>query len=56
LNRNAPGSRLTLKQRLFVAEYLVDLNARRAATRAGYWLIGSGIVTEYLRRRRASDL
>jgi phage terminase small subunit len=27
---------LTNKQRLFVAEYLVDLNATRAATRAGY--------------------
>jgi len=27
---------LTLKQRLFVEEYLVDLNARQAALRAGY--------------------
>ena len=28
--------RLTGKQRMFVAEYLVDLNATRAAIRAGY--------------------
>jgi phage terminase small subunit len=32
----APGSRLTPKQALFVAEYLVDLNATQAAIRAGY--------------------
>jgi phage terminase small subunit len=30
------GSSLTPKQRRFVAEYLVDLNATRAAIRAGY--------------------
>ena len=29
-------SKLTLKQRLFVAEYLIDLNATQAAIRAGY--------------------
>jgi phage terminase small subunit len=33
-NRGADG--LTDKQRLFVAEYLVDLNATQAAIRAGY--------------------
>jgi Phage terminase, small subunit len=31
-----PNSKLTEKQRLFVAEYLVDLNATQAAIRAGY--------------------
>lgn len=31
-----PGFRLTAKQRLFVQEYLVDLNATQAAIRAGY--------------------
>ena len=30
------GSSLTPKQRRFVAEYLVDLNATKAAIRAGY--------------------
>jgi phage terminase small subunit len=32
----APGFRLSAKQRLFVQEYLVDLNACQAAIRAGY--------------------
>lgn len=30
------GRNLTCKQRLFVAEYLIDLNATKAAERAGY--------------------
>lgn len=30
------AGKLTLKQELFVAEYLVDLNATQAAIRAGY--------------------
>ncbi|MFS2179023.1 terminase small subunit [Rhizobium pisi] len=29
-------AKLTARQRLFVAEYLKDLNAKRAAVRAGY--------------------
>lgn len=31
-----PHTPLTQKQRLFVAEYLVDLNQKEAAIRAGY--------------------
>jgi hypothetical protein len=33
-----------------------DLSLVLPPTWMPYWLIGSGIVTEYLRRRRASDL
>jgi phage terminase small subunit len=33
---DAPNGELTPKQQCFVAEYLVDLNATRAAIRAGY--------------------
>jgi phage terminase small subunit len=34
--RRAPGGEMTDRKRLFVKEYLVDLNATQAALRAGY--------------------
>lgn len=37
-------ARLTEKQKLFVAEYLVDLNATRAAIRAGYSVKTAGAI------------
>ena len=36
LNSECSLTKLTLKQRLFVSEYLIDLNATQAAIRAGY--------------------
>ena len=33
---NTPPAKLTLKQELFIKEYLIDLNATQAAIRAGY--------------------
>ena len=36
MTSNGNGHRLTPKQRLFVDEYLVDLNITKAAIRAGY--------------------
>jgi phage terminase small subunit len=35
-NEEAPPSRLTAKQTRFVSEYLIDLNGKQAAIRAGY--------------------
>jgi phage terminase small subunit len=32
----APGRKLSERQRVFIAEYLIDLNATQAAIRAGY--------------------
>jgi len=34
--KRVPGRKLTAKQKRFVAEYLIDLNASKAAARAGY--------------------
>jgi phage terminase small subunit len=36
VKKNSARRRLTPKQRIFVAEYLKDLNATQAAIRAGY--------------------
>lgn len=36
LNIESSLTKLTLKQRIFVSEYLIDLNATQAAIRAGY--------------------
>ena len=36
VSKSAPNHTLTVKQQLFVAEYLIDLNATQAASRAGY--------------------
>jgi phage terminase small subunit len=36
LSKPAPKTSLSAKQQLFVAEYLIDLNATQAAIRAGY--------------------
>lgn len=36
MNNSQPKRGLTAKQRVFVSEYLIDLNATQAAIRAGY--------------------
>lgn len=49
-------NKLTNKQRRFVEEYLVDLNATQAAIRAGYSVNNAGdIGSELLRKTRVSQ-
>lgn len=38
------GRKLTNKQRLFVKEYLIDLNATQAAIRAGYSRVAAYLI------------
>lgn len=49
--------KLTPRQRMFVAEYLVDMNATRAAIAAGYSKRGASVRgTELLALRKISDV
>jgi|CXWL01.1.fsa_nt_gi phage terminase small subunit len=45
--------RLTLKQRLFVREYLVDLSAAKAAVRSGYSKTSAHVTASRMLRRQA---
>lgn len=50
------ATRLTDKQKRFVAEYLVDLNATQAAIRAGYsWKSAARIAVDLLNKTQVSE-
>jgi phage terminase small subunit len=52
----AEAMSLTTKQRVFVAEYLIDLNARQAAIRAGYSVRRAEVTgSELLSSRKVSE-
>jgi phage terminase small subunit len=50
-NDDAAGDGLTAKQRAFVSEYLVDMNATQAAIRAGYSAASAGQIGDVLLKK-----
>lgn len=54
-NGNGSDGKLTIKQRMFISEYIIDYNATRAAVAAGYAAETAGIYANSLLKRPAVE-